>query len=72
MEVAAEAGAFTLAFPCISTGIYGYPAELAAPVAVTTVRSSAQAFAVFREVIFCCFSEADLAIYRRLLGAPAA
>ena len=72
IEVAAAAGASSLAFPCISTGIYGYPAELAAPVAVTTVRSSAQAFAVFREVIFCCFSEADLAIYRRLLGAPAA
>ena len=72
MEVAAEAGAFTLAFPCISTGIYGYPAELAAPVAVAAVRSSAQKLAAFREVIFCCFSEADLAIYQQLLSASMA
>ena len=72
MEVAAEAGAFTLAFPCISTGIYGYPAELAAPVAVAAVRSSAQKLAAFREVIFCCFSEADLAIYQQILSASMA
>ena len=72
IEVAAEAGASTLAFPSISTGVYGYPAELAAPIAIAAVRSSAQQLAALREVIFCCFSEADLAIYRQLLRAPPA
>ena len=69
MEVAARAGASTLAFPSISTGVYGYPVKLAAPVAVAAVRASAQELAAIREVIFCCFSEADLAIYRLLLRA---
>ena len=69
MEVAARAGASTLAFPSISTGVYGYPGKLAAPVAVAAVRASAQELAAIREVIFCCFSEADLAIYRLLLRA---
>ena len=69
IEVAARAGASTLAFPSISTGVYGYPVKLAAPVAVAAVRASAQELAAIREVIFCCFSEADLAIYRLLLRA---
>ncbi len=68
MEVAAQAGASILAFPSISTGVYGYPAELAAPIAVAAIRSSATELATMREVIFCCFSLADLGIYRKLLG----
>lgn len=68
IEVAAAAGATSLAFPSISTGVYGYPVELAAAVAVASARSTLQAFPSMREVIFCCFSAPDLAVYRELLG----
>lgn len=64
MEVAAAAGARTIAFPAISTGVYGYPVQAAAKIAVETVRSSE---AGFEETIFCCFSAADLAVYESLL-----
>ncbi len=70
MEVAAAKGVATLAFPSISTGIYGYPIELAAQVAVATVRSQVQAFPALQEVVFCCFSAGDLAVYENLLDRP--
>jgi O-acetyl-ADP-ribose deacetylase (regulator of RNase III) len=72
LRLAAERGAQSIAFPCISTGVYGYPLELAARVAVETVRSSLKEPGSIREVIFCCFSGGDLAVYRSLLDAPAA
>ncbi len=72
IEVAAANGALTLAFPSISTGIYGYPLEQAAKVAVSTVRSSVQEFSAIREVIFCCFSARDLAVYEAVLSGTAA
>jgi len=68
LEVAAEAGASTIAFPCISTGVYRYPSELAAPVAVNAVRAATLSLATIREATFCCFSEEDLALYRQLLA----
>lgn len=67
IEVAAENGIESLAFPGISTGVYGYPVEPAAKIAVATVRSSLQAFPAVREVLFCCFSPGDLKIYEDLL-----
>ena len=67
IQLAAAHGIATLAFPSISTGIYGYPVEQAARVAISTVRESAEQFQAIREVIFCCFSSRDLAIYTRLL-----
>ena len=56
----------SIAFPCISTGVYGYPIEEAAEIAVKTV----QAFSPvsLQKVIFCCFMPGDEAIYRRILG----
>ena len=57
----------TIAFPSISTGIYGYPIELAAKVAVCTVSSFLAHDTQLREVVFCCFSAHDLAVYRNLL-----
>jgi len=67
MEIAAANGIATLAFPGISTGVYGYPVEPAARIAVTTAHSAAQNFPTLREIAFCCFSAADLRIYEELL-----
>ena len=71
IEVAAQNGIRTLAFPGISTGIYGYPVELAAHVAIATVRTAVTEFPIIREVIFCCHSAADLAVYQALLADAA-
>lgn len=71
IEVAAQNGIRTLAFPGISTGIYGYPVELAAQVAIATVRTAVTGFPLIREVIFCCHSAADLAAYQALLADAA-
>ncbi|MHC5114000.1 MAG: O-acetyl-ADP-ribose deacetylase [Planctomycetota bacterium] len=59
--------ASSIAFPCISTGVYGYPPELAADVAVTTVREAVGASDAIDEVTFCCFSADDLELYEKLL-----
>jgi len=72
IEVAARSGIHTLAFPGISTGVYAYPIELAAPIAVATVRNALAMFPEIREVVYCCFSAADLAVYQPLLDEVAA
>ena len=71
LEVAAGLGLATVAFPCISTGIYGYPLEPAARIAVATVRETAERLGRPKEVLFCCFSAADLAHYNALLTEAA-
>jgi O-acetyl-ADP-ribose deacetylase (regulator of RNase III) len=68
LALAEAHGLASIAFPCISTGIYGYPVEQAAEVAVGVVREHAAAGgSSVAEVSFCCFSATDLAVYRRLL-----
>jgi len=60
IEEAVRVGARTVAFPAISTGIFGYPKEAAARVAVTAVREAlAAAPHAADEVLFCCFSDED-------------
>ena len=59
----------SIAFPCISTGVYGYPSELAANVAVNTIKHFLENSDYFQEIIFCCFSKNDLMIYEKLLEA---
>ena len=68
LELAAGLGLASIAFPCIGTGIYGYPFEAAARIALSTVRATVQALPGLGEVIFCCFSPADLRVYEALLA----
>jgi O-acetyl-ADP-ribose deacetylase (regulator of RNase III) len=67
LEVAAAHGIASIAFPGISTGVYRYPKGPAAKVAVATVREQLARYPGIREVVFCCFSRDDLAIYEALL-----
>lgn len=67
LEVAVENGLRSVAFPSISTGAFGYPIELAAPLAVQTVRTFVAANDALDRVVFCCYSERDDQIYRDLL-----
>lgn len=71
LELAASNGLASIALPSISTGIYGYPVELAAEVAVSTVRLSVREAPALGEVIFCCFSANDLQVYERVLREQA-
>lgn len=69
LELAAAQGLRSVAFPGISTGVFGYPKEAAARIAVATVRKFGERESPLREVSFCCFSAADLAIYQELLSS---
>ncbi|MGP0174485.1 O-acetyl-ADP-ribose deacetylase [Pseudomonas sp. NCHU5208] len=68
LHLAAECSARSIAFPSISTGIYGYPIEAAARLAVTTVHEELARHPGIDEVLFCCFSASDLAIYQQVLA----
>jgi O-acetyl-ADP-ribose deacetylase len=56
MQLAAEYRLRSIAFPAISTGIYGYPLELATPIAVKEVRAALEAGSSVEQVVFACFS----------------
>jgi O-acetyl-ADP-ribose deacetylase (regulator of RNase III) len=71
LRLAVDNGQATVAFPCISTGVYRYPSGLAARVAVETVRHFVAANPRLSEVIFCCFSAGDLETYQALLRRDA-
>ena len=61
LELAKDNGIKSIAFPGISTGVYGYPKEEAAAIAVAVCREFEKDF---DEIIYCCFSEADRMRYR--------
>ena len=73
LALAAENGCKSIAFPCISTGVYGYPKEDAAKIAVREVREFLSHAETRRggeeeiEVFFCCFSERDKWFYEQVL-----
>ncbi len=68
LEVAIGHRLNTIAFPGISTGVYGYPIELATEVAVDEVLDVLASEPSIEQVIFCCFSERDLEVYRTELN----
>ena len=65
--LAAEAGVRSIAFPCISTGVYGYPKAEACEVAVAVVSEWLHSHALPETVDFCCFNAEDAALYRARL-----
>ncbi len=66
LRVADENGITSLAFPAISTGVYGFPMERATRIALTEVRAGLERHPRIARVVFCCFSEGDAAVYERL------
>lgn len=67
MELAREHGVKSIAFPAISTGIYRFPRQRAAEIAVATVREEVGSSGV-EQVIFCCFDDETARIYQDLLA----
>lgn len=69
LEIAKELGCTSIAFPAISTGIFGYPRRAAAEIAVGTVSDWIAGETSITKVIFCCFDTETKEIYKALLGA---
>ena len=69
LELAAENGCRTVAFPAISTGIYGYPKDEATGIAVGTVDAFLDQNTIPETVIFCCFDEQTAQLYRQAVAA---
>lgn len=66
LELARERGIKTIAFPGISTGVYGFPKRQAAEIALGAMREFEGDFA---RIVACCFSEADAEVYREVLDS---
>lgn len=67
LELAAKNKIKTIAFPCISTGVYRFPKDKAATIAIAAVHEALETFPLIEKVIFVCFSKDDLALYQDLL-----
>jgi O-acetyl-ADP-ribose deacetylase (regulator of RNase III) len=68
LELAVENGLSSIAFPAISTGIYGFPIQPAAEIAIATAKAFVRTPTSLREIIFCCFSASDCRVYADLLS----
>lgn len=67
LRLAEENGCRTVAFPSISTGVYAFPLELAAPIALTTIRDFLDTAEVVDTVTMVCYDPRTLAAYRQAL-----
>jgi O-acetyl-ADP-ribose deacetylase (regulator of RNase III) len=67
MELCQTHGLTSIAFPAISTGVYRFPADRAAEIAVTTVIDALAAAPGVERVVFCCFSEDSARLHRQAL-----
>lgn len=72
LVLAARHGLATVAFPAISTGIYGFPPERAAPIVVGAVAETLTREPGLREVTFCCFGASSAELHRRAVAEVAA
>ena len=75
IELCQSNGLGSVAFPAISTGIYRFPAERAARIAVSTAVSALAAAPALRRIIFCCFSNDSAALHAQAMagfGSPCA
>jgi O-acetyl-ADP-ribose deacetylase (regulator of RNase III) len=70
LRLAVENGVRSVAFPCVSTGIYGYPLRPACQIAVNTVRAFTASQTCLERVDFCCFHFNDVLVYQDLLRQP--
>ena len=68
LELALENGVQSIAFPAISTGVYGFPREAAARIALKAMRAYEDRV---ERIIACCFSQEDAELYRRVLAEQA-
>jgi len=66
MSLALACGIRSIAFPCISTGAYGYPGTAAAKIALEVIRAHEHEF---DKIIVCCFSDREVAVYTKLIQA---
>ena len=71
LRLAAETGSRSVAFPCVSTGVFGYPKAEACEVAVSAVAEWLAAHSLPESVTFCCFGSDDAALYRARLALDA-
>ena len=69
LELAAEKGCRSIAFPAISTGVYRFPVERAAGIAVETCAAALENYPTIERVIFACFGAASSAAHRRAIEA---
>ena len=67
--LASEAGLKSIAFPNISTGVYGYPKDKAAAVAIDAVQKNLVEFPSIQQVLFVCFDEENFRLYQAILGS---
>ena len=70
ITLAAQNHLTSMAFPAISTGVYGFPAARAAGIAVATVREALMDAPGVSHVTFCCFSDQSAALHRAAFRAP--